>query len=616
MKDYEQIATQMGFRSNTTLLEVYIEVMANLLCQDRAAILDKITETLGVLGDKPFARYFMLPCEIFLYTLPIVKAARDDPNALVAFNGQSVEPFYKTFQCWVDLLMPDREPAAYLHIDRHVNIEQAPLLPRSILPLLTVEEAQDEIDEAEWDAIERAAAGFKPELDEHIQRMRLADSLEGLRQRRASRGELICAIADFGLDKRFRYLYNMAQHSRFGDYCKSEDLNVAKSGVPIDRVIAWMRDHNNSLEYPLDSDDMVLLEAGIRQLGGSQRRVYGFERSGLHKYMITFGDIRRASVLKNLMDHGARPILNLLLGQTSFGEQMTDASGRPRRILYIDQTMTSGVSFLVWELVFRAFHGNVAGLFITIAQHTADSITIVKRHNFIDNISAVGIWPQENNLEYYDGLFLDIDGSGVRYRTFSELLDYLDDKQGECGAPIGGDLDDQLVALNRDIETFIRSCSDHFDFVDSVSSLRFDREVIKRQMIKMLLRPGDHLEAVFLKKYYMLGAGMFEEDFIGSYLLSDGMKRLNTPEFLSSIPQDLKDRDRRLRSFDQHNLIQQLQQRARDRGQQRAELRHRLMSSAGFEEVVQGYLGERVSFEEVERVFYDQYAPLPGSCAW
>jgi hypothetical protein len=96
---------------------------------------------------------------------------------------------------------------------------------------------------------------------------------------------------------------------------------------------------------------------------------------------------------------------------------LTDSFGRSRRILYVDQTTTSGVSLLVWELVFRAFHGDATGPFITVAHHTADSMRVVREHNFIDTVGAVGIWPQENSLECYDGLFLDIDGSGVRYRT-------------------------------------------------------------------------------------------------------------------------------------------------------------------------------------------------------
>jgi hypothetical protein len=612
MTEHVQNAVRMGFRGNTALFEAYVGIMAVLLGKNRGAILEEIAGKLVALGAKPYSRYFMLPCEAFLYTLPLVKTVHDTPDALVAFNGLSVEPFYRTFRSWADLLLPDRDPPVYLHIERHGDIEEVPLLPRSILPLLTVDEAQAQIGDAEWDAIERAAAGLGAGLDEHIRRKGSADGLAELRRQRASRGKLIHAIADFGLDSHFRYFYKMALHSRFGDYCKGEELNAAGSGVPIDRVIGWARAHNETLEYPLGADDMTLLEEGVRKLGGGRGRVYGFERNGLHKYMITFGDIRKAARLKNSMEHAARPILNVLLGKTTFAERLTDASGRTRKVFYVDQTMTSGVSFLVWELVFRAFRHDATGRFITITQHTADSMNTIMQHHFIDQVCTFGIWPQENNLEYYDGLFLDIDCTGARYRTFPELLGHLNAKHREGGRSAGSESARELAVLNRGIEEFVRSCGGLFDFIDAAQSLRFDRLVVKRQTVKALLRPGDDLEAALLKKYYLLGASVFEEDFIGSYLLTEGMERLNTPQFLSSIPQEIKDRDRAIRYFDQAVLVEKLARHAQDRRQRCADLRDRLMTGAAWGELVRDYLGGRVSFEELERDFYDR-CPSPGT---
>jgi hypothetical protein len=306
------------------------------------------------------------------------------------------------------------------------------------------------------------------------------------------------------------------------------------------------------------------------------------------------------------MGHAARPILNLLLGQTSFAKRLTDASGRTRKVLYVDQTMTSGLSFLVWELVFRAFRRDATGCFITITQHTADSTKTVLEHGFIDQVCTSGIWPQENNLEYYDGLFLDIDGTGARYRTFPELLDHLDARQRECGPSGGSKSAGELAVLNRDIEDFVGSCGDVFGFVDAARTLRFDHLVVKRQIVKALLRPGDGLEAALLRKYYMLGASVFEEDFIGSYLLGDGMERLNTPEFLSSIPHDIKDRDRLIRYFDQAVLVEKLARHAQKRRRRRAKLRDRLTTGTAWVGLVRDHLGGLVSFEELERCFYDR----------
>jgi hypothetical protein len=615
MTDRLQYAVRMGFRGNTALFEAYVELMARLLGRNPRAILGEIAERLVVLNGKPYSRYFMLQGEAFLYTLPLVKAVQENPDALVAFNGLSVEPFYRAFRSWAELLLPGRAHPAYLHIERHGDLEHVPLLPRSILPLLTVEEAQAQISDADWEAIERAAGDLGSGLDEHLRRLGAVGGLEALRRKRASRGKLIQAIADFGLDERFIYFYQMALHSRFGDFCKGEELNGTESGVPIERVIGWARAHNETLEYPLNADDMTLLEEGVRRLGGRPGRVYGFERSGLHKYMITFGDIRKAARLKNSMGHAARPILNLLLGKTAFAKRLADASGSARKVFYVDQTMTSGVSFLVWELVFRAFRQDTAGRFITITQHTADSRNILLEHHFLDQIGTSGIWPQENNLGYYDGLFLDLDGTGARYRTFQQLLGHLKAKHRECGLATAAEPARELAMLNSDLEEFVRSCGDLFDFIDAAQSLRFDRLVIKRQTVKALLRPGDDLEAALLKKYYLLSASVFEEDFIGSYLLREGMERLNTPELLASIPQGIKDRDRAIRYFDQAELVEQLARHAQDRLQRCADIRDCLMSGASCGELVRAYLGGRASFEELERGYYDR-CPAPGSQAW
>ncbi len=617
MTDDAHYAARMGFRGNTALFGAYVETMAMLLGRSRGAILEEIAQRLAVLGDKPYARYFMLEYEAFLYTLPLVKALHDNPDALVAFNGLSVEPFYRAFRSWAELLLPGRADPAYLHIERHGDLEEAPLLPRSILPLLTAEEAQARISDADWDAVERAAAGLGAGLDEHIRRAGAAAGLGALRRKRASRREVIQALADFGLDNRFKYFYQMALHSRFGDYCKGEELNGAELGVPVGRVIGWARAHNERLAHPLSADDMTLLEEGVRRLGGPRGRVYGFERSGLHKYMITFGDIRKAARLKNSMEHASRPVLNVLLGKTAFAARLTDASGRTRKLFYVDQTMTSGLSFLVWELVFRAFRRDATGRFITVTQHTADSMAVILEQHFIDQICTFGIWPQENNLEYYDGLFLDIDGTGARYRTYQQLLGYLNARHRECGLSAGSEPADELAALNHDMERFVGSCGHLFDFIDAAQSLRFDRLTVKRQTVKALLRPGDDLEAALLKKYYLLGASVFEEDFIGSYLLREGMGRLNTPEFLSSIPHDIKDRDRTIRYFDQAVLVGKLARHAQDRRGQLAELRDRLMAGAACGELVRDYMGGRVSFDELERAFYDRcHCPGARARAW
>ncbi|HYT87802.1 MAG TPA: hypothetical protein VEL76_03705 [Gemmataceae bacterium] len=83
MTDHVHHAVRMGFRGNTALFEAYVETLAMLLGRNRGAIFEEITERLLVLGDKPHSRYFMLQCEAFLYTLPLVKAGRDNPDALV-----------------------------------------------------------------------------------------------------------------------------------------------------------------------------------------------------------------------------------------------------------------------------------------------------------------------------------------------------------------------------------------------------------------------------------------------------------------------------------------------------------------------------------------------------
>jgi hypothetical protein len=593
MTDHTKLAKWMRFGRNVALFEEYVRAMAALLHTTPEAIVEEIAEGQNLIGDKPHSRYLMLPSETFLYTLPLVKASRDAPDALLAFNGLSVEPFYRAFRSWADELLPDPDRTAYMHIDRHGDLDAVPLLSRSILPLLTVEEAQELVDGTEWDEIGRAAA----DLDLG------ADDLGALRRGGASRGELIRAIADHGLDNRFRYFFLMALHSRFGDYCKSDELNAAASGVPVDRVIAWVKARNAGLTYPLDADDVALLEDGVRKLGGNGGRLNGFERSGLHKYIITFGDIRKAAALKHSMQHAARPVLNVLLRNTAFARRLTDSTGRTRTVLQIDQTTTSGLSFLVWELVVRAFRHDAAGQFVTITQHTSDSADAVSRHGFIDEVCTSGIWPQENNLEDYDGLFLDADGTGARYRTFVDLLVHLNDKHRGPGAA------GEIETLNRDIDAFVRSRDHFFDFIDAARTLRFDRRVIKRQAVKAALRRGDELESALLKKYYLVGASAFEEDFIGSYLLRDSLVQLDSPEFLDIVPPGIRDRDQGVRYLDQAVLVEQLACRAQARRKRCTALRDHLLTHTAWGALVRDYLDGRVPFAELERNFYD------GNCA-
>jgi len=585
----------LGFRGSERFREQYFDFVARFTRRPRREVVEE-AKIATCRGTQTCSRWGFMPAEIVVYTLPVLRTCiRYDK--LPAFNGMSVEPFYVAFRLinaeLPSLGLPRARQPVYHHITAHVDPGQVDgsLLARSILPMLSEDEADSPASGEEWkemadivnsnDALRRTVEAQIPK----------SGRIAGLASHR--KGEIVGILGDVGVDPHLLRFLSMAKSTMFGRALMDDDAGPRLNSRSVALVLERLRFRNSRLVQPLNEDEMSAIEDALRRLGSHVSR---HVRNGAHKYIIAFGDIPRACIVKGRLKRRSLGVLYPLLRTTELGRSIASAPGG---VLLVDQTVTSGSTMLVWHAVLKSFLPDLNVEYFSITQHDEYLADYLKASGFIEQVSRCGVWPMENCLDFCTGAFL----KKGRFVSYDEIGKQLWSRHRGVGGAIDTDgLRCQIRRCDQSLDACIAKNAGEFSFVDSFESLRYSLATVKRQILKALIR-NDPLQWMILKRDYLLRVSLEEEDFLGAFEVNDRIAALrNRTRHL--VPAHVGPQERAIRFADQYIEVTKY---IRNSQRMVGEIEKAMEQLLGHERMrcaIRDYLSGARPFADVERDFY------------
>ncbi|HBG61117.1 MAG TPA: hypothetical protein DDX37_04680, partial [Candidatus Omnitrophica bacterium] len=539
---------KMGYRKNMGLFSSYIGKLTLILGKHRLQIIAEIRNFCDKVNGRPYGRVMMLEKEKFLCVLPIISEMLQHPEMIPMFMARSIEPYYNAWWLLANhLSLQDMaDNAMYLKVEKRVypGEDEDILIARSINSFMSQQELLTTLSASEWDRIIEAAdkAGIRDGLEKYIEaRWNIKGGLQALRAINPNRRHLVKYMSGFGLDERFINFHRMARRTFFPDLMRRKEFAEAKDGYPLATFKEELRKHNESLEYPLPEEALQEMFIGLDKLAGDNGMLMPVQRNTINNYLIVFGDAPVGRYLKGNMAHAVRPVLNILLEGTAFAHRIK-REGYDTVALSVEETSSTGSTAFICELVSKAYYSNIQNKTCNICHRTADTAAAMKnKFKIIDYLFKPGVWPLEDINDITHGIFGDFGARGKVFLPFRLLRERAWQSYSKK-QPI---TEDKAIAiidlLNRKIDAFIAAHSEKFSFVDGISSIRHDPQVIKRWILISMVVNVDMVHKEIMHGGYYSCFSANEMDNIGTYVLREGAKALIDDQGLKAqIPEDLR----------------------------------------------------------------------------
>lgn len=606
---------KMRFGDNTELFSKYIGRLAQVLDKHRLQIICEVKEFCDGVGDRPYLRAMFLDEEEFLYVLPIVKMTHDHPDMIPLFMARGIEHFYNAWWMMMRGLEENDkiDNALFVKVGKrlHTGETESTLVAKAINTFLEGKEAMQTISADIWLKVEDTARslGITDALNKHLEtEWGIKGGIKEMSKRHVSRREAVRVLAGFGIDERFISYFRMARGTYFPDLMRKEKFYSQAGGFSVDEFKRDVEAHNASLKYPLPAEALKQLENGLDIIGGSQHLLLPMQRNTINNYLMMFGDTPVGSSLRGTIMHDARPLLNIILADTNFTHMLHSKSSEKPVVLFVDEATSSATSLYLCELVAKAFNPNISYSTANVCQRTADTQRVLQQYGVVDYVAKNGLWPLEDINEMFHGIYLDMRGRGRIQLTYKELIARLWAKQSRVTPHVDrANCITAIEQMNRYLDEFIEQYFALFKFVDSVPSIRHDPQVIKRAMVKYMIERPDAFRKSLIHDNYYTCAGVSEMDYIGGYILRDGLADI-IRHFGDAPPikGELKDLYGKFKCADQALELERHMEK-----QQRI-VQDFIMISDTFihgslADLFKKYLAETIAFEQVEDAFYKTY---------
>ncbi|MDD5495466.1 MAG: hypothetical protein PHP46_00020 [Candidatus Omnitrophica bacterium] len=609
VKGYSQ---KMRFGDNVELFSIYIGRLAQTLDKHRMQVVWEIKEFCDAVGERPYLRAMLLDEEEFLYSVPILKMTHDDPDTIPLFMARGIEHFYNAW--WMmsgELGEKGRiDNALFVKVGKrlHKGETESTLVSKAINTFLEEEEAEEIVSAETWSKIEETAVslGMIDNLNEYLEK---EGGISGLRRRPISRREAVRFLAGFGVDERFIRYFRMARGTYFPNLMREEKFYSQTEGYPLNQFKNDIEKHNASLKYPLPGGALEQLKKGLDIIGGPQRLLLPMQRNTINNYLIFFGDTPVGYGLRGTMSHDARSLLNIILADTKFARTLSREKDQKPTVLFVDEASSSATSLYLCELVVKAFKPDVIYRTSNICQRTADTQRMLQQYGVVDHVEKNGLWPLEDINDMFHGIYLDLRGRGRKQISYKKLITRFWAKQQKitphmCRADyIAG-----LEEMNGYLDEFIEEHAALFEFVDDVPSIRHDPQDIKRAMVKnMIEERTSELSRVLIHDSYYTCAGVSEVDFIGCYILRDGLAAI-VERFggKPSIKRELKDLYKKFKYADQAIQAERCMKTQKETVQNFVKVSDAFIHG-NMADLVKRYLAGIIDFAQLEDEFYSRY---------
>jgi len=612
---------RMRFGNNATLFSRYLEGLSLVGNRHQEVLLEQISQFLEQFPGQEFSRYYMLPEEMFLYMLPLIKRAQQEPGMQYVFMMRGMEPLMSVYnqlesEFSKEFSIPSAIPLkVFRGFDATGNRKEMPeyFFSRSILTTLAEEERNSRPSPEVWRKISDAVncSGEAEGLNAYLKRRWDISDLSTLMEEQPTLERAVNALAEYGVDQRFVGLVWRTWKGRFGTEIITP-LRESGQLTLTDLIGELKRINEDRLEGAFSELEIDDMEEGLSGMADQHGRLEHVPTELLSGAMRIYGNGSMLGELRAEARHTARPWLNLLLENTTFSQKLTADSASPK-VVCIDETSISGTSLIASELTLKAFSPNVRYESHNIVQRTPGTAEFLMNRGAIDSCSVGGIWLQEDMVRLYQGYYQDpADGCHKVYRSFEELCEQLAEKQAQR-RPIALDEAPRAVAeLDREIDCFTAQHNYLIEELNSHPEGRYPRSELLRQVVKLHLRSNEPDTKSFqrmLVDYDILQpAEPFQADFSRWFRVRDSISKVlvrveeieeASPESLSSI----RHKDYLVRYCDlQQNFMRNIKDfealecTIRERGQE--------FLSGSHKESIQRYLQSGVTFEQLCSEFY------------
>ena len=620
---------KMFFASNTKLFSKYIGFHSYILGKHRLELLHTIDDYFKKIGNRPYCKTGFLPEEMLLYMLPILKMQEQDENLIPMFMARSAEPFYHAW--WTMLIQFSKHElvinSIYQKIQKRLsdNMHVSYIVSSSINSFLTDYEVIEVIPSHLWDEIIEYCKSMNIffEVNTFLNKeWKVAGGLNELRNRRISRSEAVRYLSGFELDERFINYHNTVRNTQFPDFLWPEKFT--KEGVLMEEFYKSIKRYNHSLKYKLSDSAMKQLYYGLKLLSENKGSVNDnkllFEQRNIINYhMMIFGDTPlRGNEFRDSIQHGARPLLSLLLQDTSFSRLL--AKNKDPMVLYTDETSTTCTTLYICELVTKAFHENTIYRTCNFSNRTENTRRKLKDAGILDYVFKDSVCVLEDINEICHGVFLFNENENrKKFYPFSQLIEYLWKKQFQQPEFSGWTKKQFLYKIevnNRFLDEFIGNHPDDFKFFDQLTGLRNDPLEVKRMMIKsIIVNEENGLMDEIIQNNYFSCFTIFEMDNISTYILRKNLKKLKgNIEFQNLIPSEIKAWIKKINMADQASELENYVRTLHKLTCDILEIASFFNSHRQFNKMIIEYLkDENADFHDLSNYFYENYIPLEAS---
>ena len=601
-----EFAPKMYFGNNTVLFDSWIGRFSELSGKHRLAVIDEIKRLWDDVADYPLhTRYLTHYAEEFLFVMPLVKHLRDNPNAVSLHIATGMEPFFiasfllstSLGQVALSVAVADNR-LRFIPVTRRFGVKgPSDMLAQTIISQLSLAELQQRVSEETL-----------CQIDQAIGQRQLPSSLYDTHAMRGmSLREAIVYICTRDVNSEFDRFFGLkAKLKEIRDLFYSYNFeNGSRSFCTASELIEFL-----ASKIEISAQQRRFLTDYLTAIGSEEGTLSFQQQELLYVLLLLWWSSAQTHDFRSIISeiYRATPLLNILLRDTSFGVAL---GPHP---LVVDDMATSGKSFLLAELMSRAFAADISCCqYWNISQRVGLFKRIVEENGMLDNVLTTNIWLGEDSFGLYHGLFVSGD-NGKRFKSYRALGSSFRRRQEAIEARLVRG-EGNTAALERYsvlLDEFIAAYPELFAFVDAVTTLQHDSLAVKRQILKTIIRRDDpeHYIDQIIMDDFLTGYTPFEARFAGRDFLARNIgslsKTLQYPLYADSLAR-LVTQDEMVRNIDRALFFEAHSEAATLHTLDQLSTYMRISTDPALRANFGKYLQGEITFAEFSQQFYSSY---------